>query len=300
MSDPDWSRLPSLTALRSFEAAARLGGFSAAARGLNVTHAAVAQQVRALEAELRVPLMRREGRGIALTPEGAALAEAVGSGFSTIAEAVERVRVRERSRGLRITCTPSLAQAVLMPRLAEFWRAHPGIAVSIDTDPHWVDLIRDGFDLAIRSVPAGGTDHWPGLDAELLARNRFLLVGAPSLLGQGTPDLERLPWLLATALPNEFEWLRAAGYDPAGLRIIDVENGALAKAAALHGGGLVFASEPVVRDDIAAGRLREVPFPGLPELTYYIVTPAGPRRPAVQAFADWLKTLVRGTTGKDG
>ena len=65
MSDPDWLHLPPLSALRAFEAAARLGGFSAAARALNVTHAAVAQQVRALEEHLGAPLIHREGRGMA-------------------------------------------------------------------------------------------------------------------------------------------------------------------------------------------------------------------------------------------
>ncbi len=77
----DWRHMPPLTALRALEAVARLGGFSAAARALNVTHAAVAQQVRGLETELGVALLRREGRAVVLTAEGARLAAALAEGF---------------------------------------------------------------------------------------------------------------------------------------------------------------------------------------------------------------------------
>ena len=92
MPDPDWRHLPSLSALRAFEATARLDGFSAAARALNVTPAAVAQQVRGLEADLGVALVIRQGRGLVLTPEGARLSAALAEGFSTIAGGIDALR----------------------------------------------------------------------------------------------------------------------------------------------------------------------------------------------------------------
>ena len=87
----DWKTFPSLTALRAFEAAARLQNFSRAARDLNVTHAAIAQQVRALEVDLGRELIYRQGRGLALTPEGEILARSVREGFSRIDQGLEAV-----------------------------------------------------------------------------------------------------------------------------------------------------------------------------------------------------------------
>ena len=84
MSAIDWTKMPSLTALRAFEAAAQSGSFSAAARSLNVTHAAVAQQVRALEDYLGLVLIHRSPRGVALSADGKALADSLRDGFLAI------------------------------------------------------------------------------------------------------------------------------------------------------------------------------------------------------------------------
>ncbi len=79
----NWSRIPSLAALRAFEATARGQSFSKAARELNVTHAAIAQHVRSLEAEFGEALVVRQGRGLILSPEGQRLADALSAGFET-------------------------------------------------------------------------------------------------------------------------------------------------------------------------------------------------------------------------
>jgi len=96
MSEIDWRRMPPLTALRAFATTAREGGFSAAARKLNVTHAAIAQQVRALEADLDVPLVWRDGKHLHLTPEGERFATALQDGFSMIQSAAEKAKRRFR------------------------------------------------------------------------------------------------------------------------------------------------------------------------------------------------------------
>jgi LysR family glycine cleavage system transcriptional activator len=284
MPIPDWRYLPSLSSLRAFEVAARLGNFSAAGRALNVTHAAVSQAVRGLEAELGRSLLRREGRGLALTDDGERLARALRDGFSTIAAGVEALRGSEKQRGLRVTCTPNFAQSVLLPRLGTFWQRHPDVPVSITPDYKVVELARDGYDVAIRS----GQGRWPDTVAEPLIRTRFLLVGAPALVARNR-DVVRLPWLLSSGDPHESLWLKAAGIDPAALTVNGIENPILAVSAALAGYGLLFSTDVVVRADLATGRLVEVPFPGLPELTYWAVTLSGPRRPAVDAFVGWLR-----------
>ncbi len=103
----NWRDLPSLSSLRAFAAVAELGGFSQAARTLNVTHAAVAQQVRALESTLDTPLVARDGRGMALTVEGQQLAQALADGFGTIASGVAALRAGGSDRPVRITLTAS-------------------------------------------------------------------------------------------------------------------------------------------------------------------------------------------------
>ena len=285
MSAPDWRHLPSLSALRAFEVAARHRNFSEAARVLNVTHAAIGQAVRGLEAELGTTLLRRNGRELALTEDGERLARALHDGFGTIAAGVEALRRVEKRRGLRVTTTPNFAQSVLLPRLGEFWRRHPDVAVSITPDYAVADLARDGYDVAIRA----GQGSWPGTVAEPLVRTRYILVETPELLARDS-DITRLPWLLAPDDPQEALWLRAAGIDPATLTVNGIDNPTLAVSAALAGYGLLFSADAVVASDLAAGRLVEVPFPGLPELTYWVVTLPGPRRPAVEAFVSWLQT----------
>ncbi|EYD74074.1 hypothetical protein Rumeso_04368 [Rubellimicrobium mesophilum DSM 19309] len=284
MSDPDWRHLPSLSALRAFEAAARFASFSEAARVLNVTHAAVSQAVRGLEGELGTTLLRRDGRGLALTDDGERLARALRDGFGTIAGSIEALRGAEKGRGLRVTATPNFAQSVLLPRLGSFWRRHPDVAVSINPDYAVVDLARDGYDVGIRT----GQGQWPGLRAEPVVRTRFILVGAPELVARDD-DLTRLPWLLSSGDPQESTWLEAAGVDPGSLKVAGIDNPILAVSAALAGYGLLFSADVVATADLAAGRLVEVPFPGLPELTYWAVTLPGPRRPAVEAFVGWLR-----------
>src|SRR4028118_1529865 len=106
MSDPDWRHLPSLSSLRAFEVAARQRSFSEAARALNVTHAAISQAVRGLEAELGTTLLRRDGRGLALTDDGERLARALRDGFGTIAAGGEGLRGGEEQRGETATRTP--------------------------------------------------------------------------------------------------------------------------------------------------------------------------------------------------
>jgi LysR family glycine cleavage system transcriptional activator len=108
---------------------------------LNVTQAAIAQHVRGLEAELGVALAKRTGRTVALTPEGARLAQNLSSGFETIAEALGDFRARQQDRPVQMAATVFIAQSLVLPRLLEFWAKHPDIEVSIQPTSGAVDLI---------------------------------------------------------------------------------------------------------------------------------------------------------------
>ena len=147
----DWRSLPSLTALRAFEATARAGSFAGAARALNVTHAAVAQQVRALEQELGVSLAKRQGRQVVLTDAGLRLARTLTGAFTAISDEIVQTRAGASTRGLRVTCSPFMAERVIMPNLKDFWLRHPGAEISLSPTRAYVDLVAEGFDIGIRS-----------------------------------------------------------------------------------------------------------------------------------------------------
>jgi LysR family glycine cleavage system transcriptional activator len=164
----DWRDIPSLSALRAFEAAARLGSYSEAARSLNVTHAAIAQHVRSLEAHFGQPLMQREGRAMAVTEAGRRLHRDVAAGFGEIATGV-RALIRERADApISLTTTQSFAENWLMPRMAQFWATHPGVTVSVSVDNRVIDLRRSEHHLGIRF----GAGDWPGLTAEKLTAGK--------------------------------------------------------------------------------------------------------------------------------
>lgn len=286
-------RLPSLTALRAFEAVARTGSFSAAARELGVTHPAVAQQVRALEATLGIALVYREGRGLRLTGEGARLSAALTAGFGSIAEAIADLAKADRARPLRISLTHSFAAQWLMPRLGRFWAEHPEIALSLLPDQRLVDLAAERIDLGIRY----GRGHWPGVEAELLTPTRFVVFGAPSLVGAAeslTPaEMARYPWIIQSGWPEQQAWMRSLGLDPEKLEIHEVPTEGLALSAARQGYGLYVELSTLFDDEHTAGRLRAVyQSQGADATSYWLVTRPGPKKPELKILLRWLKSVA--------
>jgi LysR family transcriptional regulator, glycine cleavage system transcriptional activator len=285
----DWRSIPSLTALRAFAATADLRSFSQAARALNVTHAAVAQQVRALEDQLGRPLVQREGRGVSLTADGEQLAEALGEGFGAMQRGVEALRAGEADRPVRITLTASFAAQWLMPRLKDFWEQHPDIGLSLHPDSRVVDLHRERMDLAIRY----GNGDWPGVEASYLTSARMVVAGAPSLIGDRTEltvaDMEGMDWILSRSWPEQDAYLRQLGLDPEGLSRTDINSEELAIAGARQGLGLVIESVALIESDVTDGRLRIVHESREKLPAYFIVTLPGPKRAAARAFLKWLK-----------
>lgn len=290
MSEIDWLHFPPLPALRAFEATARLGGFSAAGRALNVTHAAVAQQVRALEAHLGLSLVTRDGRALRLTEDGVALAAALAAGFGEIARAVAELGSAREARPVTITLTPIFATNWLMPRLGRFWRAHPGLAVSLRPDPRVLDLRGEGCDFGIRF----GAGYWPGVDARLLVSARYVVVAVPALFDRPempTPgEMADRPWVFEADSPEVHHWLKhRLDLDPARLRsVTEFATEELALTAARQGYGLHVTSMAIVEEDLREGRLRLVFDAAGQGPGYYLVTPPGPLRPAARTVLNWL------------
>lgn len=286
----DWHALPPLTALRAFAATAEARSFSQAARALNVTHAAVAQQVRALEDHLGQSLVQREGRGVSLTVEGEQLAAALAEGFSVIQRGVEALRSGEADQPVRVTLTASFAAQWLMPRLREFWEKHPEIGLSLHPDSRVVDLHRERMDLGIRY----GNGDWPGVEATYLASARLVVAAAPSLLGKDqvlTPEMmQGMEWILARNWPEQDNFLRNLGLDPAKLSATEFPGEELAIAAARQGLGLVVESMALIEADVAEGRLCVVQESREKLPAYFVITLPGPQRAAARAFLRWLRS----------
>ncbi len=287
---PRWRNLPSLSSLRAFDATARHGGFTGAGRVLNVTHAAVTQQVRALEAELGVALVERIGRSVSLTEAGQRLAQTLGEGFAIISTGIDDLQRSEGRRPLRVATTTFIAETRIMPRLPEFWALHPGVDVAMSPSEAKADLVREGFDLAVRAM----SDGWIADATEEvrpLVRTQLLAVCAPSLLAGGPTDPVDLPWIMELGNSWDQAQLQAAGIDLSKLKLVKLGSPHLEMSAARRGLGVMLATEIICRDDVAAGRLVILPLTGLASLTYAAVMPKGARRPAVDKFVDWLATI---------
>ncbi len=288
----DWSKVPPLAQLRAFEAAARHRSFTRAAAELNVTHAAIAQHVRKLEADLARSLIVREGRGVAVTPEGLTLAEALSDGFGAIGAAVERMREDAETRPLSLSVTPAFAAHWLMPRIGDFWARHPDIPLTILPTLEVSDLRRDGVDMAVRH----GEGSWPGLDAELLTDGEHWVVVHPDLLkGRAATclaDLTHLPWLLEHYVVERRAMIEREGINLDDLRLQLMETNWMVLTAAQAGLGVTVQHKSLVDRAVAAGTLVKVCELSGGALGYHLVTLPGATSPRLRVLRRWLHAQV--------
>lgn len=288
----DWLTLPPLAALRAFAAFAEAGNLTRAGAALNISHAAVSQQLRALERHMGVTLLDRSGRGLRLNPDGRQLADSLSLGFGTIAATVQELSGRDADRPLHVSVTPSFASYWLLPRLAGFSQAHPDVSLRIDPSPQLIDLAPGGIDLALRH----GNGDWPGVQSTPLLPAPLIVVAAPDLVkGRriDTPaDLVGLPWIEELGTNEASAWLQTHGAAPEGAHRRIQLPGNLMLESARQGQGVLITVRLFVEPDLAAGRLVEL-FEMRAEATYHIVTRPDPLRPAARAFIAWLRREAR-------
>lgn len=176
-------RLPSLNAVRSFDAAARHLSFTLAARELCVTQGAISRMVQTLEAELGVALFTRTGRTLALTPAGAAYHPHIQEALDRIAAATRSIKHMDGGGVLSISVLPTFAMRWLVPRLARFQHQHPDILIDITTHERLVNFSTEPVDIGVRY----GLGHWPNTEATLFMHEDVEVFCAPSLLERGPP-----------------------------------------------------------------------------------------------------------------
>ncbi|MEO1705913.1 MAG: transcriptional regulator GcvA [Pseudomonadota bacterium] len=295
-------RLPPLTALRAFEAAARHMSFAKAAEELSVTPAALSFQIKSLEEHLGEPVFRRLNRAVELTEAGRALAPGTSEGFSALQGAWRAVRRLTDQTNLTVTAGPAFTAKWLAPRLFEFAQAHPEIELRFSASLRMMDFNRDGVDVAIRF---SNSDASAGLYSLPLASEWVTPVMVPELAQRyPTPEsLRDAPLITDLSIdfldpnPDWAAWFRTMGVAPAEVHGPKFSQADHAVDAALAGVGVVLGRRALCIKDIAEGRL-VAPY-GVALNTgarFRFMCPEGlERRPQIKAFRDWMLEEIEKT-----
>jgi len=292
----DAHRLPNLTTLRAFEAAARHQSFSKAADELYVTHGAVSHQIRGLEEELQTTLFARTGKRVVLTEAGERYALQVRDALRTLVEATTNVRNGGRGQRLVVSVLPSLASRWLMPRIGRFIERHPEIDIEVRASAEYADFARGEVDIGMRH----GKGPYPGLYTETLVRDVYFPACSPLLKGGRLPTSPRemLSYRLLQSSGDEpwRLWFDAAGLKDVpepqhGPRYMDSSH---LLDAAIRGQGIALVRSSLAADDLRDGRLVrlfDVDASDGAE-TSVVCPPSLKSTPRVEAFLTWLREEV--------
>jgi LysR family transcriptional regulator, glycine cleavage system transcriptional activator len=289
-----YDRLP-LGALRVFEAVATALSFSAAADALNVTPAAVSQQIKVLEGYIQVPLFRRNGRRVEITEEGLELLPAVRGGLEQLEAAMQQIKQHRRAGPLQISLLSSFLQMWLLPRIRSFRRKWPDIALRFHTSRELVDFSRTSTHVGIRL----GGGNYPNVHSEKLLDDWWVPVATPQLIKQygmleRGSDLRKFPLLDSDDAPWSV-WREADEGTVWQSRAPTIDDSAGLLAAAEEGLGFALARWTLVTRALRTGSLRLAGKDVLPDgSAYYFVCPkAFLALPKVALFREWIFAAAR-------
>ena len=297
--------LPPLNALRAFEAAARSGGYVAAAEELGISAAAVSQHVRRLEEFLGKKVFIRLNNRVVLTDAGQALYEGVGSALQMISDTTEQQMLRRSRARLVVSCIGSLAERWLLPRLAGYARAHPGFRFDLRVEADPVDFARHDIDLRLAYDPG----QYPDQARAALAHDRVLPLCSPGWLARN-PGVEGMAQVAAEdllhtswgpdfgSLPSWPGWFAEASLSAPPLSAQGFQSGssALVLDMAREGLGVALGQALLAEDDLAAGRLVALSDVSLPlGHAYGLVWPhARARKRHLAGLVEWLQATASG------
>ncbi|CAM4229879.1 Transcriptional regulator, LysR family [Bordetella tumbae] len=317
-------RLPPLTTLRPFEATARLGSFTQAARELSLTQGAVSQQVRNLEDFLGVRLFERHARRLDLSEAGRQFYASARRALDDLERSTARIVARGARETVTLTTMPTLATVWLMPRLSSFTSLHPDIDLRLMTSIEPADLHAGGVDVAIRVGKLPGrsyrrdrahidlvmTERWDGIVADPLFPDALVPVASQALLAAGPPiataaDVLQYPLIHTVSRQRAWQdWFQAHGlaFHP---RADAPEFGHffISMQAALEGMGIALVPELIYHyarqqsTNLTAAWLPAVRSAG----EYYVLThESQDTSPAVQAVRQWLGEQAGATRAQHG
>ena len=287
----------SINGIRVFEAAARLSNFAEAAAELNVTPAAVSQQIKKIENRLGVQLFERTGRSIKLTKFGYRLHSGVSDALTGLDEAVGRAKDRSFSNHISISTAGAFAARWLVPRLDHWRAANPDVDIRVSTSGQLVDFERDQIDLAIRI----GDGQYPGLFSEILLPETIVPLCHPNLLDGDHPlntpeDLVHHTLIHFKPVVGDIntdwgDWLATAGVEGVDhTRGLFFNDHFVAVNAAMTGQGVLLSPRTFIADDLRR-KMLVVPFGDkIPQkLGWHIVMPqSNLEQPNIAGFREWL------------
>ncbi len=285
---------PPLNALRAFEAAARLGGFTHAAEELGVTPGAIAQHIKALEAWAGADLFERRSRGVVLSPLGKSVLGRFTEAFDRLGEAVQVLRAKALPKDVRIAALPSIAQLWLSPRLPAVRELVPGAGISVTALETPPNLRREPFDMAIfyaaRPLGVGGIE---------VCGDVIFPVCAPEVAKviRGPEDLDRVPLLHDSAWSDDWPaWGRAFAGDSGPYTSGPVYSlYALAVEEAKNGAGVLMGHEALVQEHLCNGTL-VAPFSGRLQLDRALCVALAPTSPVNPFVMEVARHLTRDTS----
>jgi LysR family glycine cleavage system transcriptional activator len=290
-------RLP-LTALRSFEAAARLLSFKAAAEELRVTPTSVSNQIRQLESEWGCQLFVRKTRRVVLTDAGRSLSRVLSRAFDDIRTEVES-HISTNRRTVTLAVGPIFGSRWLIPRLSRFYRQHPNIELVLHNSPR----ITSAEQLFSMIGVDWGIGEWTGLDARRLFEIVYIPTLSPALLaergGIAQPsDLARYPIIHQWDREEWNAWFKLVRCSD--LRFTQettMRDSNIVLQAAIDGQGVIMGTFPFLRLEVEAGRLVcPLDVPLHPARAYHLINRPGARAlPEVQAVCEWIETEAAAT-----
>lgn len=276
-----------LNALRAFESSARHLSFTRAARELNVTQAAVSQQVRALEERLGARLFTRLPRGLGMTDEGLALLPVLSDAFARIEAVLRQFEGGHFHEVLTVGVVGTFAVGWLMPRLNRFRAAHPFVELRLLTHNNLVDFAAEGFDFAIRF----GDGNWPGTQATALLDAPLTVLCTPELAKRlhAPRDLAGQTLLRSYRRDEWALWFAQAGLPGGAIRGPVFDSSRLMIEAATQGAGVALAPARMFEREIQAGRLVRAFELEVDTGSYWLTWLKSKRMTAaMQAFRAWI------------
>ena len=284
--------IPSLASLQAFEAIARRQSFALAASELHLTPSAVSHQMTKLEGLLGVKLFERNVKGIALTPAGAAYLRRVSGALAALSAATQEVRQGGR-HGMYVHASPSFASLWLMPRISEFTRDNPDIALFVSASPSHSDFQLGLVDIDIRY----GVPNWQHLVIEPLATEAIQPLASPDFLQahriRQKRDLLQLPLIQSTVNRVQWsDWFAAQGVEASPERVeLSFDRAMMSLDAAVQGLGVALESAWLAESYLRQGVLQPVfsRQASVPIQAHFAVYPQrNANRPAVVQFLKWL------------
>lgn len=292
------SRLP-LTALRSFEAAGRIGSFTLASQELFVSQAAISRQIRDLEKLVGCPLFSRRHRGVDLTPAGSRLLEVLSRSFDDIEDCLSQIGDPKQGVELRVSVEPSFASCWLVPNLPAFQEAHPDIDVSVDSDTRLIGFRGGEPELAIRH--SSHRSSWPRCESRRLGAVDMMPVIAASALAAGSPISQPADLRQHTLLHEENRDVWRRWFEETGMGESEPARGpvfadsGLVLQAVLLGQGIGLLDRLCIEDHIGAGRLVPLFGQSIANGAYWLVARRFDRLSlSAKRFVAWITARLNG------